>query len=1104
MDNTSAAGLGDWFYAGRGSHGVGPLDCDRLRRWKAGRVSCDNAVDHRLDDRCSDDLIASGYDRCSHAHDKGIIHRDIKPSNVLLSDEGVAKLVDFGLARIESDQGQHTRAGSMLGTIDYMSPEQRRDAASVDHRSDLWSLGATFYEMLTGEPPHFVDVESIPGELHSTMRKVRKRNPDDRYQTAEEFCEALRDVLSDSRPATSKDVLAEGKCTSCGTINEPSRKFCQGCGDSLREPCLGCEAEIGAWETFCPECGEKLDSLAVLRRAEFDGTKEEIVSLRRDCQFAEAAAKAEQLADLKSLRLREYKTWANEQLAEIVTEQQQQEHERNSSVEEARRLFEENLLEDARRVLEQVPDGLRNDALESLKQQIEQRASELAERERTLLGEAESQKRHILELEAGREYQQAIASAEQLAARSEPELGKHAAWARDQIQTLRIAQAKCEQEEEVASEELRRGIEEDFRQTQERMKRGLNSSVYIKEVVDDRIQDWIAGAEQGIPEAQWLMGDCYLERVGPGSLDDWDPHQALQWFSRAAQAGLAVAQATLSSCYAKGIGTTKDVVAAVEWARRTADQDEPRGWIRLGFFRLGGVGVEQSDTEAVECFRRAAELDSSSGKVLLARCLMDGRGIKADPVQAIELLQEAAESGHSGAQFELGEAFLAEGVIDRNKERAIEWFSRAAESNDNPRAMTRLEELGQPSPRETVIDSVGIELVQVPAGRFWMGTRHWPNRWKSFRNENPKHLVFITGDNLMGRFPITQQQYLEVMGKNPAKFRKRLGKVNHLYPVETVTWFDAITFCNALSEREDLPHYYRIDKTDVRILGGRGYRLPTEAEWEYAARSGSQHLWWFGDVEDNELGQYAWCSTATTRKTRPQEVGKTRPNWFGLHDVSGNVWEWCWDRTIEGAGTYYSMSPTVDPTGPDRGEQRIIRGGSWNEIAMDSRSAVRMGNKPTKRFDDVGFRVVRSLDSGSSKPLNSQQVDESCLGSSWWPPALRHLWSRLRSLPARLRYRGLSDEQLIAFFRAANKQNYVLAVRLFNEELDQHRSLKELLSADANNGFFLSVESVSGSCYRITFGCQVGPTTGDGGTWEIVFDDLGHPASVECVGQWIS
>jgi serine/threonine protein kinase len=236
-------------------------------------------------------ITRSLCDALSHAHGKGIIHRDIKPSNVLLNSEKVPKLVDFGLARIESDQG-HTRDGTTLGTIDYMSPEQRRDVAGVDHRSDLWSLGATFYEMLTGEPPHPVDMESIPESVHSTMAKVLKRKPDDRYQTADDFRDALKVALDSPvahQPRTVPEgELAKGQCRECGAINEAEREFCGACGKKLFQPCLACEVEIGVWEQFCGQCGANVQQLVEKRQQQYRDAFERIESVCRDSRHQEA------------------------------------------------------------------------------------------------------------------------------------------------------------------------------------------------------------------------------------------------------------------------------------------------------------------------------------------------------------------------------------------------------------------------------------------------------------------------------------------------------------------------------------------------------------------------------------------------------------------------------------------------------------------------------------------------------------------------------------------------------------------------------------------------------------------------------------------------
>jgi formylglycine-generating enzyme required for sulfatase activity len=147
----------------------------------------------------------------------------------------------------------------------------------------------------------------------------------------------------------------------------------------------------------------------------------------------------------------------------------------------------------------------------------------------------------------------------------------------------------------------------------------------------------------------------------------------------------------------------------------------------------------------------------------------------------------------------------------------------------------------------------------------------------------------------------------------------------------------------------------------VQIIGGVGYRLPFEAEWECAARSGTQTNWWFGNQSeflrvDDEISKFAWFQKGGARMTTRQ-VGQKRANWFGLFDILGNVWEWCWDYFQE---DYYEESPEIDPIGPAVGTERVLRGGSFGSHSLATRPALRESNPPLKRCDDVGFRVVRT------------------------------------------------------------------------------------------------------------------------------------------------
>ena len=230
--------------------------------------------------------------------------------------------------------------------------------------------------------------------------------------------------------------------------------------------------------------------------------------------------------------------------------------------------------------------------------------------------------------------------------------------------------------------------------------------------------------------------------------------------------------------------------------------------------------------------------------------------------------------------------------------------------------------ISQLSPIRT---SVGIELKLLPAGQFTMGSE------SGGRGETP-HQVTLTQPFYLGVHEVTQEQYERVMGENPSVYK---GAKN---PVEGVSWEDAVEFCRKLSE---LPK---------EKAAGHVYRLPTEAEWEYACRAGTTTKYSFGD-EESQLGAYAWYDVNSDDRAHP--VGQKRPNPWGLYDMHGNVWEWCQDSY--GA---FPQGLATDPKGPSSGSSRVNRGGCWLSYAGFCRSALRDGDSPTDRFFYLGFRVA--------------------------------------------------------------------------------------------------------------------------------------------------
>ena len=251
-------------------------------------------------------------------------------------------------------------------------------------------------------------------------------------------------------------------------------------------------------------------------------------------------------------------------------------------------------------------------------------------------------------------------------------------------------------------------------------------------------------------------------------------------------------------------------------------------------------------------------------------------------------------------------------------------------------------------PRAASVERIGAlrpELRRLPLGRFLMGS---PESEEGRFAGEKQHEVEIKTVFAISVTEVTQGQYERVMAENPSQFRGEPDK-----PVEKVTFFDAIRYCNKLSEQEKLPSCYRIEGEDVtwpEVLRCRGYRLPTEAEWEYAARADDKTKYAGSDT----LDEVAWWDGNAQGATH--SVGSKRANAWGLHDFTGNVWEWVWDRFQ----VDYEALSHIDPIGPKSGSYRVNRGGSWYDVAQNTRVANRRLDQRGYRIAYRGFRLARS------------------------------------------------------------------------------------------------------------------------------------------------
>lgn len=247
-------------------------------------------------------------------------------------------------------------------------------------------------------------------------------------------------------------------------------------------------------------------------------------------------------------------------------------------------------------------------------------------------------------------------------------------------------------------------------------------------------------------------------------------------------------------------------------------------------------------------------------------------------------------------------------------------------------------------PLKTITTPSGIEMVLIPAGEFLMGDD------AGEEDEKPARRVRV-GPFCMDRYEVTQKSYEALMGNNPSRFK---GADR---PVERLGWPAAARYCNARSLKEGLKPCYEAN-TFACDFGASGYRLPTEAEWEYACRAGTTGAYSF-DGGASAAGEYAWTRENAGGSTHP--VGQKRANPWGLHDMHGNVAEWCNDYYAPAA---YASAEANDPRGSAAGDYRVLRGGSWRSGAEVARSAARVGESPGAGdvclgYEAYGFRCVR-------------------------------------------------------------------------------------------------------------------------------------------------
>ena len=304
---------------------------------------------------------------------------------------------------------------------------------------------------------------------------------------------------------------------------------------------------------------------------------------------------------------------------------------------------------------------------------------------------------------------------------------------------------------------------------------------------------------------------------------------------------------------------------------------------------------EGNYAKAVELFRKAAELKNKDAQYWLGVCCENGQGVEIDLDQAQEWYQKAADQGHEKAKENL------------EKLKAKRMFKE------------------EPKKTITIADGVSLTMIGVEPGSFMMGSENGKD------NEKPVHRVTLTQPYYLGETEVTQAQWRAVRGNNPSDFQ------GDDRPVKNVSWGEAMAFCEKLNDQGKAPKGWK-------------FTLPTEAQWEYAARGGNKSRG-YTYSGSNDIGEVAWYGNNSGIETHA--VRQKEANELGLYDMSGNVWEWC----LDWYGSY-SSSAVTDPQGPQSGSDRVVRSGSWGRSAQGCRSAYRGCDYQYCRVSYGGFRLA--------------------------------------------------------------------------------------------------------------------------------------------------
>jgi serine/threonine protein kinase/formylglycine-generating enzyme required for sulfatase activity len=849
-------------------------------------------------------------DALAHAHERGLVHRDVKPSNILLTPDGRAMLIDFGLARAEHAEDQ-TRTGSALGTLHYMSPEHLRGGKEVDERSDVYSLGVTLYEMLALQLPYrggsWLVIERLvldgrPDSLRARNRRVEAdvetvvlcafdRDPSRRYASAGDFARDLSHLLA-HRPIEAQRPGALLR----------ARRWLQ------RHPVAGTALVLGPALVLGASA-----TIVVRERSHSRATRElaareraSIMRLSAIQALADLETEADQLWPALPEKLEALSAWRKRAEALVA------------GLPEHRAM----LAEIRSRAIPLTPEQVEADRRSSAGfSEWEKERSRLTWMRR-MLGEEVWPREVDIAAELANESLPADAN-------SLNEL----AWPLVDPDPEKIVYGT----EGKGLVLARRAMLAEEGHERARARNTLAWALYRCGRFDEALDEGFRALEEAPENEQAELGDSLErmeERVGLWKTEG----------GRASQVGEAAKLALRAAELERAIDE-----------RRTYDfVDVEDRWLHAQLSKLVSDLLAFTDEESGGLFSAGTSEAHGWGIVKraeFARTIgersVEGPDARKRWDEAIAAIAASPRYGGLALSPQVGLLPIGEDPDSRLWE-----FAHLATGEPAERGVDG---------KLTLNESTGLVLVLIPGGTFHMGAQRSDPSGSNYDSraepsESPVHEVELAA-YFLSKYEMTQGQWLRFTAFNPSAHGplryfsnwNRAGKGwSPLHPVEHVTW----TQC-------------------VEVTSRLGLSLPSEAQWENGARGESDSAYWTGaDVVSlrdaaNLADSYAkthgneawpeWEKDLDDGETAHAEVGSYRSNPFGLHDVHGNVWEWCLDGF---ESSWYSRGPHLDPVCPSSNGLRIIRGGSYSTAALNARSALRR-DIPEYQKDMVGLRPAR-------------------------------------------------------------------------------------------------------------------------------------------------